>query len=112
MRRSCARRSDRWGMGGRDAGDDHDEAGRFQAARARPGLEKQVPYGEITGVAVSEAPLAGVMRLDNLDDKSFVAVRRDLQQDELQLVSMGKGLSFRLSDHISEFIFQSVPAEA
>jgi hypothetical protein len=75
------------------------------AARERPGIETQVPYGQITGVAVSEAPLAGVMRLDNLDDKSFVVVRRDLQNDELQLVSMGKGLSFRLSDHISEFVF-------
>jgi hypothetical protein len=77
----------------------------LDAARARPGIEKPVPYGEITGLNMSEAPLAGVMRLDNLDDKSFVAVRRDLQHDELQLVSMGKDLSFRLSDHISEYIF-------
>ncbi|MHA6205643.1 hypothetical protein ACXU4B_14560 [Dyella soli] len=77
----------------------------LEAARARPGIEKQVPYGKITGLEVSEAPLAGVMRLDNLDDKAFVAVRRDLQNDELQLVSMGKNLSFRLSDHISEYAF-------
>jgi hypothetical protein len=77
----------------------------IEAARERPGIEKQVPYGKITGLEVSEAPLAGVMRLDNLDDKSFIVVRRDLQNDELQLVSMGKGLSFRLSDHISEFVF-------
>src|SRR6185312_4589687 len=48
----------------------------LEAARARPGLEKQVPYGQITGVDVTEAPLAGVLRLDNLDDNSFVAVRR------------------------------------
>lgn len=75
------------------------------AARVRPGIEKQVPYGQITGLEVSEAPLAGVMRLDNLDDKSFIVVRRDLQHDELQLVSMGKNLSFRLSDHISEYSF-------
>jgi hypothetical protein len=54
---------------------------------------------------MTEAPLAGAMRLDNLDDKSFVVVRRDLQQDELQLVSMGKNLSFRLTDHISEYTF-------
>ena len=64
-----------------------------------------MPYGKITGLEVSEAPLAGVMRLDNLDGKSFIVVRRDLQHDELQLVSMGKDLSFRLSDHVSEYAF-------
>ncbi|WP_445143534.1 hypothetical protein [Dyella sp. Tek66A03] len=77
----------------------------LEAARVRPGIEKQVPYGQITGLELGEAPLAGVMRLDNLDDKSFVVVRRDLQQDELQLVSMGKNLSFRLTDHVSEYSF-------
>jgi hypothetical protein len=77
----------------------------LEAARARPGIEKQVPYGQITGVDLTEAPLAGVMHLDNLDDKSFVVVRRDLQRDALQLVSMGKRLSFRLTDHVSEYSF-------
>lgn len=77
----------------------------LEAARTRPGLEKPVPYGQITGVDVTEAPLAGVLRLDNLDDHSFVAVRRELQHDTLQLVSMGNDLSFRLSDHLSEFTF-------
>jgi hypothetical protein len=77
----------------------------LDAASKGPGIDKQVPFGQITGLNVAEAPLAGVMRLDNLDDKSFVMVRRDLQHDELQLVSMGKDLSFRLSDHISEYAF-------
>jgi hypothetical protein len=77
----------------------------LDAARVRPGIEKQVPYGQITGLTMAEAPLAGVTRLDNLDDKSFVVVRRDLQHDALQLVSMGKDLSFRLTDHVSEYSF-------
>lgn len=77
----------------------------LDVARAGPGIDKQVPFGQITGLNVAEAPLAGVMRLDNLDDQSFVMVRRDLQHDELQLVSMGKDLSFRLSDHVSEYAF-------
>ncbi|MGO4702057.1 hypothetical protein [Dyella sp. 2RAB6] len=77
----------------------------LDAARMGPGIEKQVPFGQIAGLNVAQAPLAGVMRLDNLDDQSFVMVRRDLQHDELQLVSMGKDLSFRLSDHISEYAF-------
>ena len=36
IRRSCARRSNRWGIRGRDAGDDHDQASWFQTARAGP----------------------------------------------------------------------------
>jgi len=45
------------------------------------------------------------MRLDNLDDKSFIVVRRQLEKDALQLVTIGKELSFRLTDHISEYAF-------
>ena len=77
----------------------------LDAARIRPGIEKQVPFGQVTGVNVMEAPLAGAMRLDNLDDKSFIMVRRELQHDALQRVSRGKDLSFRLSDHGSEYAF-------
>lgn len=77
----------------------------LEAARARPGIEKQVPFGQIAGVHVMEAPLAGAMRIDNLDDNSFAVVRRDLQRDSLQLVSIGKDLSFRMSDHVSEYAF-------
>lgn len=77
----------------------------LEAARQRPGIEKQVPFGQITGLDLMTAPLAGTLRLDNLDGKSFVVVRRDLEQDALQLVSIGKDLSFRLSDHVSEYAF-------
>jgi len=77
----------------------------LDAASKGPGIDKQVPFGEITGLNAAEAPLAGVMRLNNLDDKSLVMVRRSLQYDELLLVSMGKELSFRPSDHVSEYAF-------
>jgi hypothetical protein len=43
----------------------------LEAARSRSGIEKRVPFGEITGVHVMEAPLAGALRIDNLDDRSF-----------------------------------------
>lgn len=77
----------------------------LEAARIRPGIEKRVPFGEITGIHMMEAPLAGALRIDNLDDKSFAVIRRDLQHDLLQLVSIGKDLSFRMSDHVSEYAF-------
>jgi hypothetical protein len=69
-------------------------------------MDKIVPYGQIAGMDVTSAPLAGVMRVDNLDAKSFIAVRRQLEKDALQLVTIGKELSFRLSDHLSEYAFQ------
>jgi hypothetical protein len=78
---------------------------QLEAAGARPGIEKNVPFGQISGLDVGQAPLAGTLRLDNLDEKSFVFVRRQLEKDALQLVSMAKDLSFRLSDHVSEYAF-------
>jgi hypothetical protein len=78
---------------------------QLEAAGAKPGLETLVPFGQIFGVDVVQAPLVGTLRLDNLDDKSFVMVRRRLEKDALQLVSMGKDLSFRLTDHVSEYAF-------
>jgi hypothetical protein len=78
---------------------------QLEATGSRPGIEKQVPFGQLAGVEVMQAPLAGTLRLDNLDDKSFVVVRRRLEKDALQLVSIGKELSFRLTDHVSEYAF-------
>ena len=79
---------------------------QVEAASGRPGMDKVVPFGQIAGLDVTPAPLAGVMRVDNLDEKSFIAVRRQLEKDALQLVTIGKELSFRLSDFISEYAFQ------
>jgi hypothetical protein len=79
---------------------------QVEAASARPGMDKVVPFGQIAGLDVTSAPLAGVMRVDNLDEKSFIVVRRQLEKDALQLVTVGKELTFRLSDFISEYAFQ------
>lgn len=78
---------------------------QLETAGAGPGLEQIVPFGQITGLDVAQVPLVGTLRLDNLDEKSFVVVRRQLEKDALQLVSMGKDLSFRLTDHVSEYAF-------
>jgi hypothetical protein len=78
----------------------------LEAANARPGIEKVVPFGQIAGLDVRQAPLAGALRIDNLDDQSFVLVRRRLETDALQLVSLGKDLSFRMTDHVSEYAFK------
>ncbi len=79
---------------------------QVEAASGRPGMDKVVPFGQIAGLDVTSAPLAGVLRVDNLDEKSFIVVRRQLEKDALQLVTIGKELSFRLSDFISEYAFR------
>ena len=82
------------------------DALQSEAASAGPGINKLVPFGQIAGLDVTPAPLAGALRLDNLDEKSFIVVRRQLEKDALQLVSVSKDLSFRLSDFVSEYAFQ------
>jgi hypothetical protein len=77
----------------------------LEAASARPGIETIVPYGKVVGLEVMPAPLAGTLRLDNLDEQSFIVVRRQFEKDALQLVTVGKELSFRLTDHLSEYAF-------
>jgi len=79
---------------------------QVQAASERPGIESPVPFGQLAGLDTMPAPLAGAMRIDNLDDKSFIVVRRQLEKDSLQLVTIAKDLSFRLSDFVSEYAFQ------
>jgi hypothetical protein len=79
---------------------------QVEAASAGPGFDKVVPFGQTAGIDVTSAPLAGALRLDNLDEKSFIIVRRQLEKDTLQLVTVSKDLSFRLSDFISEYAFQ------
>ena len=78
---------------------------QVEAASARPGIETVVPFGQIAGLDVTPAPLAGALRLDNLDEKSFIVVRRRLEKDTLQLVTIGKELTFRLTDFVSEYAF-------
>jgi hypothetical protein len=78
---------------------------QLEAAAARPGIETVVPFGEVVGLDVTPIPLVGTMRIDNLDEQSFIVVRRRLETDALQLVSIQKELSFRLSDFVSEYAF-------
>lgn len=79
---------------------------QVQAASAKPGFETNVPFGQVAGLDTTPAPLVGAMRIDNLDEKSFIVVRRQLEKDALQLVTINKDLSFRLSDFVSEYAFQ------
>jgi len=77
----------------------------LQAANEKPSLDKPVPFGAIQGLDPMQAPLAGVFRIDNLDDRFFVAVRRELQSGKTQLVTIDKLAGIRLTDFVSEYNF-------
>jgi hypothetical protein len=78
---------------------------QVEAAIGKPGIEQVVQFGQLSGLDPTSAPLAGAIRIDNLDEQSFIVVRRRLEQDRLQLVTIGKELSFRLTDFVSEYAF-------
>jgi hypothetical protein len=60
VHRPCARRRDRWRIRSRDAGDDHDQAGRLQAARPRPdGQDARESYAAARSRLFADYPGAG-----------------------------------------------------
>ena len=63
------------------------------------------PAKPYAGVAATMTPLAAVMRIDNLDDKLLLALRRDGATGAMQLVSIPKGVYLRLSDFVNEYDF-------
>jgi len=48
-------------------------------------------------------PLNGVYKIADYNDQNFLALRRDLKNGWLDLITINKALNFRLSDHTAEF---------
>jgi hypothetical protein len=42
---------------------------QVETASSRPGIETPVPFGQISALDMISAPLAGTLRVDNLDDE-------------------------------------------
>jgi hypothetical protein len=77
------------------------------AANTQPGLEDPVQFAQIKGVPVVQAPLSGVVHLDNYNDGFFLALRRDLESGEAELVTISKQINTRVTDHLDEYDFPS-----
>jgi hypothetical protein len=78
------------------------------AAAAQPGIGTPIewPAKPYSGVSATMTPLAAVMRIDNLNDKLLLALRRDAASGDMQLVSIPKGVYLRLSDFVNEYDFK------
>jgi len=85
---------------------------QVEAASAGPGINKLVPFGQIAGLDATPAPLAGALRLDNLDEKSFIVVAGSSRRTHCNSFTVSKDLSFRLSDFVSEYAFQELVSRA
>ena len=75
---------------------------------ALPGLDKPIewPAAPYSGVKATMTPMAAAMRIDNLDDKLLLALRREGPSGRMQLVSIPKGVYLRLSDFVNEYDFK------
>jgi len=75
-------------------------------AAAGPGLSEPIPYlGATVGVQTTPLPLSGVAHAADQDNQFILALRRNLDNGQMELVSFRKGAFFRLSDFISEYNF-------
>jgi hypothetical protein len=73
----------------------------------QPGLNKPIawPDNPVAGVKGTMTPMAASTRVDNLNDKLLLALRRDDASGEMQLVTIPKGVYLRLSDFVNEYDF-------
>ena len=75
---------------------------------AKPGLAKPIdwPSQPYAGVKATMVPMSATMRVDNLNDKLLLAMRRDDASGEVQLYSLPKGAYLRISDFVNEYDFK------
>jgi hypothetical protein len=79
--------------------------GAVADAASRPGMNQWVPFGQIQGIQPQPMPLAGVVRIDNLDDKYVIALRNNIESGKMQLVTYNKAYFLRVSDFVQEYAF-------
>jgi hypothetical protein len=78
---------------------------QVQAANEKPSMNQWVPFGKIDGVTPVQTPFSGVYRIDNLNAKFLVVLRRDLATGNSQLLTFDKAMRFRVSDFVAEYNF-------
>jgi hypothetical protein len=74
----------------------------------QPGLSTPIkwPSEPYLGVKAAMIPMAATMRVDNLNDKLLLAMRRDDATGHMQLYSLPKGAYLRISDFVNEYDFK------
>jgi hypothetical protein len=78
--------------------------GTLGQASLKPGDLKNAMAGNIIAPPHARVPMAGLMHVADQDMQFITALRRDGESGKLDLVSMRKGVNFRLSDFLSEYM--------
>ena len=67
------------------------------------GLDKFEGFVEKLGTPSYTLPLTGILKLDNQDDYHVVALERNIDNGQLELISYLKNLWIRLDDYVTEY---------
>jgi hypothetical protein len=67
----------------------------------------KAPFAQHAGVRAIQLPITNLQKVLDQGPQFLLALRRDAESGDLQLVSIRKGAFFRLSDHINEYDFAS-----
>lgn len=70
---------------------------------AQEGMSAPVGFN-VVAPAFMAVPMGGVIRVDDQDGQYLCTLRRDPSNGSLDLLSFRKGIFFRISDHVSEFM--------
>lgn len=70
---------------------------------AEEGMNAPVGFNVVAPPFMS-VPMGGVIRVDDQDAHYLCTLRRDPESGSLNLLSFRKGIFFRISDHVSEFM--------
>ena len=75
----------------------------IEKAASAPGLSRPIALGSTSAISGSKVPMTDVLHIDEQDPFHILAIRRDPNQGDLELVSYLKNVYFRLSDFQSEY---------
>ena len=70
----------------------------------KPGLTEAVGFNS-AGTPYFQPAIGGTYQLENLGDTHLLTLRRNTETGESELFSYMKGFYFRLTDHISDYIY-------
>ncbi len=70
----------------------------------KPGLTTAAGFNS-AGTPYFQPAIGGTYQLENLGDTHLLTLRRNAQTGESELLSFMKGFYFRLTDHISDYIY-------
>ncbi len=77
------------------------------AASKKDGITQRARPGSTAGVTTSIVPMTGVLQAADQDEKYLLALQRNLETGDMDLVSYTKGAYIRISQYLNEYDFDT-----